>query len=51
MAEDEMVGWHHQLTEKPGVLQFVGLQKAGQYLAAEQPPPPSPVLVSGQLLG
>ena len=38
-------------TEKPGVLQFVGLQRVGQYLEAEQQPPPSPVLVGGQLLG
>ena len=40
MTEDEMVGWHHQLNEreceqalgvgdtgKPGVLQFLGLQR------------------------
>ena len=43
MAEDEMVGWHHQLsghefeqalgdgqgTGKPDVLQFMGLQRDG----------------------
>ena len=38
-------------TEKPGVLQFVGLRRVRQSLAAEQQPPPSPVLVGGQLLG
>ena len=38
-------------TGNPGALQFVGLQRVGQYLAAEQQPPLSPVLVGGQLLG
>ena len=41
MTEDEMVGWHHQLNghgfgwtpgvgdgQRPGVLQFMGLQRA-----------------------
>ena len=47
-TEDEMIGWHHQFsghelgqtqrregTRKPGVLQFMGLQTAGQDLASE----------------
>ena len=42
MTEDEMVGWHHQLNghgfgwtpgvgdgQRPGVLQFMGLQRVG----------------------
>ena len=49
MAEDEMVGWHHQLdghefwvsprrwwwTRKPGVLQFMGSQRVGHHWAIE----------------
>ena len=44
MTEDEMVGWHHELsgrefeqawgvgwTGKPGVLQSIGLQRVGCY--------------------
>ena len=51
MTEDEMVGWHHRLNEhefkqalgarrtgKPGVLQSMGLQRAGHSLATEQQP-------------
>ena len=52
-AEDEMVGWHHQLsghesqqtpkrqwkTEEPGVLQSLGLQRVRHDLVTEQPPP------------
>ena len=38
--EDEMVGWHHLLSghelEQTGVLQSMGLQKAGNDLAIEQ---------------
>ena len=49
MAEDEMVGWHHRLmghefeqtgrqreTWKPGMLQSMGQQRVGHYLASEQ---------------
>ena len=50
MTEDEIVGWHHRLNRhefeqalresegqgKPGVLQSVGSQGAGQDLATEQ---------------
>ena len=50
VTEDEMVGWHHQLnghefeqtlgkdgrTEKPGVLQSMGLQRVGYDLGTEQ---------------
>ena len=50
-AEDEMVGWHHQLsghesqqtpkrqwkTEEPGVLQSLGLQRVRHDLVTEQP--------------
>ena len=42
-TEDEMVGWHHRLkgererwTEKPGVLQLLGLQRVGHDWATEQ---------------
>ena len=51
VTEDEMVGWHHRLNEhefkqalgdgrtgKPGVLQSMGLQRAGHSLATEQQP-------------
>ena len=50
-AEDEMVGWHHQLnghefvqtlgdrrTEEPGVLQSMGLQRVGCNGADQQEP-------------
>ena len=50
VAEDEMVGWHHQLnghefeqtpggqwrTGKPGVLHSMGLQRVGHHLVTEQ---------------
>ena len=47
MTEDEMVGWHHRLSrhefdhtlgdsEVPGVLQFMGSQRAGHGLQPEQ---------------
>ena len=50
MTEDEMFGWHHRLSghefeqtladsegqRKPGVLQFMGLQRVGHDLATEQ---------------
>ena len=51
MTEDEMVGWHHQLDGheleqapgvgdgqggRPGMLRFMGLQRAGLNLATEQ---------------
>ena len=46
-TEDEMVGWHHQLsgyefeqapgrTGKPGTLQSMGLQRVGHNLAIKQ---------------
>ena len=45
-AEDDMIGWHHQLTghefeqkwrsEEPGVLQFTRRQRVRQDLATEQ---------------
>ena len=42
VTEDEMVGWYHQLyghefeTGKPGMLQFMGLWRAGQSFRTEQ---------------
>ena len=47
MTEDEMVGWHHRLNGhefeqtpgdggKPGVLQFMGLQRVGHNFVTEQ---------------
>ena len=49
MKEDEMVGWHHQLSghefgqtlgdskrEKPGILQSMRLQRVGCNLVTEQ---------------